>query len=437
MEAVPSQPPAEKHCLEFDVCLTSTSVATRESVGAALQTEFRAHSVWELGKFDMGKLKNDYLREHVAEITVSTPDETVPAAAALLFWQIEPRFNIYQLSEELAAEDDEGEDSVPSFRDWLLPCREFHGMWEALCFDSDVKGRLLSYAASALLFAQLGVDAQMINWNRVVLLHGPPGTGKTSLCKALAQKLAVRLQRYPMAQLVEVSAHSLFSKWFSESGKLVSKLFAKITEMVEDPDNLVFVLIDEVESLTAARKAAVSGSEPSDAIRAVNALLTQLDALKSRPNVMVLCTSNLCAAIDVAFIDRADIKVFIGPPPLSARYQILWSCVQELRRVGFLEGKEGDFPPAWSASLLGNSPDSGLSQGGTRMSIEGGLGSQHLLLEVAEACDGFSGRALRKLPFQAHARHGLGMRATCPRFLEALRSTVEAESADQESLVSG
>lgn len=60
--------------------------------------------------------------------------------------------------------------------------------------------------------------------------------------------------RYTSSQLVEVNAHSLFSKWFSESGKLVSKLFQAITEMVEEPDSLVFVLIDEVESLTAARK---------------------------------------------------------------------------------------------------------------------------------------------------------------------------------------
>ena len=37
-------------------------------------------------------------------------------------------------------------------------------------------------------------------------------------------------------QLVEVNAHSLFSKWFSESGKLVNKLFGTILELVEDPD---------------------------------------------------------------------------------------------------------------------------------------------------------------------------------------------------------
>lgn len=62
------------------------------------------------------------------------------------------------------------------------------------------------------------------------------------------------VHRYTSSQLVEVNAHSLFSKWFSESGKLVSKLFGAITELVEEPQALVFVLIDEVESLTAARK---------------------------------------------------------------------------------------------------------------------------------------------------------------------------------------
>ena len=45
---------------------------------------------------------------------------------------------------------------------------------------------------------------------------------------------------------------------------------------MEEEDSLVCVLLDEVESLTRARSAAVSGSEPADAIRAVNALLTQV-----------------------------------------------------------------------------------------------------------------------------------------------------------------
>ena len=65
-----------------------------------------------------------------------------------------------------------------------------------------------------------------------------------------------------------------------QSGKLVQKMFGKIQEMIADKDALVCVLIDEVESLTAARKSAMAGSEPSDAIRVVNALLTQIDQIR-------------------------------------------------------------------------------------------------------------------------------------------------------------
>lgn len=52
--------------------------------------------------------------------------------------------------------------------------------------------------------------------------------------------------RFRYGQLVEINSHGLFSKWFSESGKLVVKMFEKIRELIEDPEALVCILMDEV-----------------------------------------------------------------------------------------------------------------------------------------------------------------------------------------------
>lgn len=64
------------------------------------------------------------------------------------------------------------------------------------------------------------------------------------------------------------------------------------------------------------------------------------------PNVLILSTSNISGTIDLAFVDRADIKQFIGLPTSRAIYAIYYSCLKELVRVSVLS-----FDPS-SISLL-------------------------------------------------------------------------------------
>ena len=71
----------------------------------------------------------------------------------------------------------------------------------------------------------------------------------------------------------------------------------------------------------------------------VNAMLTQIDQLRGCGNVLILTTSNITGAIDVAFVDRADIKLYVGVPCPKGVYQILLTCILELTRAGILSDK--------------------------------------------------------------------------------------------------
>jgi len=223
---------------------------------------------------------------------------------------------------------------------------------------------------------QKNVNKKLISVNNLILLHGPPGTGKTSLCKAVAQKASTRLiesENFTSAVLMEINSHSLFSKWFSESGKLVQKMFEAIKLQMEDPNKFVVVLIDEVESLTYARKNASTGLECSDAIRAVNALLTEIDKIKYQPNVLILTTSNITDGIDSAFCDRADIKMLISTPSSEEIHQIYRSTIGELYDKGIV--------------------DTGPNE------------SDDVLRALSDLSEGLSGRTLRKVPFLSLLQH--------------------------------
>jgi SpoVK/Ycf46/Vps4 family AAA+-type ATPase len=116
----------------------------------------------------------------------------------------------------------------------------------------------------------------------------------------------------------------------------VKKNLKKLPRILDDKTIMTIILIDEVESLTSARSG--SANEPADAVRVVNAVLTQLDSLKKYPNVLVVCTSNITGKIDLAFIDRADMKIFVGMPEPKAVYSILESALRELFSKGVISG---------------------------------------------------------------------------------------------------
>ncbi|XP_026470288.1 pachytene checkpoint protein 2 homolog [Ctenocephalides felis] len=378
------------------------------------------------------KFNEEFLYNHVESITICNENKlsgNTPITDNNIIYHVYRLDEAGSQAETIEDYDDDTGSELSTANHWVLPSVDFHGLWESLIYEIDIKENLLKFVESTLLFSDKNVDSNIITWNRVVLLHGPPGTGKTSLCKALAQKLSIRMSdRYTHGQLIEINSHSLFSKWFSESGKLVMKMFRKIREMINDPQALVCVLIDEVESLTHARQSSLSGTEPSDSIRVVNAVLTQIDQIRQFPNVLILTTSNINGAIDLAFVDRADIKQYISLPSPVAIYEIYRTCINELIRVGLIS-KSQDLLNHHIMKIIRNVKDNENSSVSNKLSLD--------LYNIAEQSVGMSGRTLRKIPFLAHALYFNKSSTTMEDFLEAMLKAIVKQHSDTEVFMKG
>jgi pachytene checkpoint protein 2 len=254
--------------------------------------------------------------------------------------------HVYRMSTSLEHIEDDG--TLLQAEIIKIPSLILEGMWERLVFDSDIRGNLIRLMTNIRKHYSKHQSIQLISTvrfsralrtaklhprtNRLILLSGPPGTGKTTLCQALAQKLSIRLNRtYTSTSLIQINAATLLSKFFSESAKHILQIFTAIlTYCTSSPSHFIIVLIDEIESLASSRSSANNRGEVQDMIRATNALLTGFDKVKSQPNLLILCTSNMVDTLDAAFLDRCGHRITIEEPSEAARYQILRDGIQEL-----------------------------------------------------------------------------------------------------------
>ncbi len=153
------------------------------------------------------------------------------------------------------------------------------------------------------LFKRLGVEAP-----KGVLLHGPPGTGKTMLAKAVAGETS--------SNFISIGGPEIVSKFYGESEGKLREIFK---EAEENSPSIIF--IDEIDSI-APKRDEVSGEEER---RIVAQLLSLMDGLNSRGKVVVIGATNRPNAIDEALRrpGRFDREIEIGIPDRDGRLEIL------------------------------------------------------------------------------------------------------------------
>jgi SpoVK/Ycf46/Vps4 family AAA+-type ATPase len=129
-----------------------------------------------------------------------------------------------------------------------------------------------------------------------------------------------------------VEPHALASAALGKSQKAVTELLGSTIAEYAETQPLI-VLLDEVETLAANRSKMSMEANPIDVHRATDAVLAQLDQLAAKyPQLLFLATSNFPAAIDEAFLSRADVVITIEPPGPEACRKILVSTLEAVAK---------------------------------------------------------------------------------------------------------
>ncbi len=195
-----------------------------------------------------------------------------------------------------------------------LPSSHHEGPWDHIVTPPGTKERLLGTAALTMrhgrrLAALPGPPSGLI------LLAGPPGTGKTTLAHGLAQAAALAVADRGATTFIEIDPHAMPSEMLGESQRNVVRLLRDVVPELARGRPHVIVLIDEVDSFAVRRDLASFETNPVDVQRATDAVLTGMDHLAATlPGTLFVTATNFLRAVDEAFLSRADLIVELGLP---------------------------------------------------------------------------------------------------------------------------
>ena len=181
------------------------------------------------------------------------------------------------------------EEEVIAANIYELPNRSMEGLWDSLIYAENIKMKLLDYIYATLILSDANVDCAFLPpllkyktapliISQSILYLGIVLFCFTGLLEREKPPFAVRwhrnspyvsqigdvlsayqdnwsqtslIVRYAQTRLLEINSHSLFSRWFSESGKLVQRLFNSITELVDEEETFVVVLMGSCPAFTS------------------------------------------------------------------------------------------------------------------------------------------------------------------------------------------